>query len=364
MPVIRDHAARSGRTVMYAFNLTGEVDEMRRRHDLVLAEGGTVVMASMHSVGLTGMLALRRHSQLPIHAHRNGWGALGRHPNHGIFLCRVVQALAAGRGRTISMSTGLPTSSAKATKARSLARSVLSPLWTTCPMLPCRSSPPARRSDRRPRTWAALGSDDLIHAAGGGILAHPKGPRAGVKASARPGPPPRPASPSRRAQHEPRPRDALGAYADPSRGPLVAWLGDDFTGGAAVAETLAFAGLPAAMFLEPPTPRCWPASRAPRDRHRHHARAESPAWMDAHLPSLYAALLATGAPLIQYKACSTMDSAPHLGSLGRALELGLQATGEACAPLLFASPEMGRFQAFGSSSRQGRAASTASTATR
>ena len=41
-------------------------------------------MASMHSVGLTGMLALRRHAQLPIHAHRNGWGALGRHPNHGI----------------------------------------------------------------------------------------------------------------------------------------------------------------------------------------------------------------------------------------------------------------------------------------
>lgn len=131
-------------------------------------------------------------------------------------------------------------------------------------------------------------------------------------------------------------------------GPLVAWIGDDFTGGAAVAETLAFAGLPAAMFLEAPTPAA--LARFPGLRGigiATTARAESPAWMDAHLSALYAALVATGAPLIQYKACSTMDSAPHLGSLGRALELGLRATGEACAPLLFASPEMGRFQAFG-----------------
>ncbi len=131
-------------------------------------------------------------------------------------------------------------------------------------------------------------------------------------------------------------------------GPLVAWLGDDFTGGAAVAETLAFAGLPAAMFLEAPSPEM--LARFPDLKGigiATTARAESPDWMDAHLPALFAALVATGAPLIQYKACSTMDSAPGVGSLGRALELGLVATGETCAPILFASPEMGRWQAFG-----------------
>lgn len=131
-------------------------------------------------------------------------------------------------------------------------------------------------------------------------------------------------------------------------GPLLAWLADDFTGGAAVAETLAFAGLPAAMFLDPPTPDM--LARFPGLRGigvATTARAESPDWMDQHLPDLYAALVATGAPLVQYKACSTMDSAPRVGSLGRALELGMAVTGEACAPILFASPEMGRFQAFG-----------------
>ena len=103
-------------------------------------------------------------------------------------------------------------------------------------------------------------------------------------------------------------------------GPLVAWLGDDFTGGAAVAETLAFAGLPAAMFLEPPSPATlagFPGLRGVGIATT--ARAETPEWMDAHLPGLYAALKVTGAPLVHYKACSTMDSAPQVGSLGRAL---------------------------------------------
>ncbi|SEM28745.1 Putative sugar-binding N-terminal domain-containing protein [Roseovarius azorensis] len=35
---------------------------------------------------------------------------------------------------------------------------------------------------------------------------------------------------------------------------LVAWYGDDFTGAAAVMEVLTFAGLPTALFLDPPTP--------------------------------------------------------------------------------------------------------------
>ena len=83
MQAVHDAAQRSGRLAMVAFNITGEVDEMRRRHDLVQSLGGSCVMVSLNSVGLTGLLALRRHSQLPIHAHRNGWGYLNRHPALG-----------------------------------------------------------------------------------------------------------------------------------------------------------------------------------------------------------------------------------------------------------------------------------------
>ena len=84
---------------MFAFNVTGEIDEMRRRHDLVLELGGTCVMANLTGVGLSGLLALRRHAALPIHAHRNGWGALTRCPVARVRLRRLVQALAARRRR-------------------------------------------------------------------------------------------------------------------------------------------------------------------------------------------------------------------------------------------------------------------------
>ena len=84
MPVIRDAAQRLGRQPMYAFNITGDADEMRRNHDLVLAAGGTCVMVNVNSVGLAGLVTLRRHSQLPIHAHRAGWGAMTRCPLQGL----------------------------------------------------------------------------------------------------------------------------------------------------------------------------------------------------------------------------------------------------------------------------------------
>lgn len=131
--------------------------------------------------------------------------------------------------------------------------------------------------------------------------------------------------------------------------PLVAWLGDDFTGAAAVMEVLSFAGLPAILFLDTPTP----------DQLARHtgmagigiasmARARPPAWMDAHLPALFATLGATGAGLVHYKICSTLDSAPHIGSIGRAMEIGLARFGPAAVPVVTAAPRMRRYQAFGS----------------
>ena len=82
--VIDRHAPRLGRKVMYACNITGEIDEMLSRHDTVLKAGGTCVMVSMNSVGLPALVALRRHSKLPIHGHRNGWGIYGRSPAIGM----------------------------------------------------------------------------------------------------------------------------------------------------------------------------------------------------------------------------------------------------------------------------------------
>ena len=131
-------------------------------------------------------------------------------------------------------------------------------------------------------------------------------------------------------------------------GRLVAWLGDDFTGAAAVMEVLAFHGAPAVLFLDIPTAA--QLAQFPPDASvgiASMARTRSPAWMDAHLPDLLAALQATGAELLHYKVCSTLDSAPHSGSIGRALEIGIGVTGAQVVPIIVAAPQMRRFQVFG-----------------
>ena len=130
-------------------------------------------------------------------------------------------------------------------------------------------------------------------------------------------------------------------------GPLIAFYGDDFTGSSASMEATAFAGVESVLFLSPPTPERL------RDFSRYRvvgvagvARAQSPAWMDQHLPPVFDLLAAIGAPVIHYKVCSTFDSAPHIGSIGRAIDIAARKF-EGWIPLVVADPGMGRYQAIG-----------------
>src|SRR5690606_14401665 len=84
MAVIRDHEQRSGKHVMFAFNISDETDAMKRHADLVEREGGSCVMVSQNWAGYSALQTLRRHTGLALHAHRNGYGALSRHPLLGI----------------------------------------------------------------------------------------------------------------------------------------------------------------------------------------------------------------------------------------------------------------------------------------
>ena len=180
MHAVNRHADRIGKKVMFAFNLTGEIDQMRRRHDLVVAQGGTCVMASIHSVGLVGMIELGRHAQLPIHAHRNGWGALNRHPSLGweFTAWQKIWRLAGADHMHVN---GIGNKFSEADQSVIIsAKACLTPLFDEkpCVAMPVFSSGQSARQAHQ--TYAALGSTDLIFAAGGGILAHPDGPGAGV----------------------------------------------------------------------------------------------------------------------------------------------------------------------------------------
>ncbi len=131
-------------------------------------------------------------------------------------------------------------------------------------------------------------------------------------------------------------------------GLLITWYGDDFTGSAAVMEALTFAGLPAILFFDTPTPA--QLARFPGMRGlgiASTARSHSPAWMQANMPAPLAFLAALNAPFLHYKICSTLDSAPHVGNIGTAIDLALQARPSKAIPLLTAAPRMRRYQAFG-----------------
>ncbi|MFO1134944.1 MAG: four-carbon acid sugar kinase family protein [Rhodoblastus sp.] len=131
------------------------------------------------------------------------------------------------------------------------------------------------------------------------------------------------------------------------QGPLIAFYGDDFTGSSAAMEATAFAGVETVLFLSEPTPERLAAfARYRAIGIAGISRAKSPAWMDEHLPAIYRLLAATGAPIIHYKVCSTFDSAPHIGSIGRAADIAAGMF-DGWAPLVVADPGMGRYQACG-----------------
>lgn len=130
-------------------------------------------------------------------------------------------------------------------------------------------------------------------------------------------------------------------------GPLVAWYGDDFTGSAASMEVLEFAGVPAVLFLDIPTPdqmALFPGARAIGIAST--ARSHDPGWMHTHLPEAFSYLKNTGAPVVHYKVCSTLDSAPDIGSIGTAIDIGETLFGGPVLCLV-AAPQMRRYQAFG-----------------
>jgi ribulose-bisphosphate carboxylase large chain len=181
--VLRDHSDRTGKQVMYAVNLTGDIDEMLRRHDHVLAKEGICIMASMNSVGLPAMKVLRAHSQLCIHGHRNGWGIYGRSPAIGMsFVAYQKFWRLAGIDHThvngLSNKFCEPDDSVVAS-ARACLTPMFPPPHAGCEIMPVFSSGQSAR--QAAGTYRALGSTDLIFAAGGGILGHPQGPAAGVR---------------------------------------------------------------------------------------------------------------------------------------------------------------------------------------
>jgi len=129
---------------------------------------------------------------------------------------------------------------------------------------------------------------------------------------------------------------------------LLSYYGDDLTGSTDVMEALSLGGVSTVLFMKQPDAALF-------DRFAHcraiglagTARSESPEWMDTHLTEAFGWLRQLGAALCHYKVCSTFDSSPTVGSIGRAIEIGRRVFGEAPVPLIVGAPQLRRYTAFG-----------------
>ncbi len=180
MKAVREHQQRTGKHVMVAFNITDETDAMKRHADLVEREGGSCVMASLNWCGYSGIQTLRRHTSLAVHGHRNGYGALSRHPLLGMSF-QAYQTLWRLAGVDHMHVHGLQGKFAQADEeVIESARDCYTPLTDGADdrVMPAFSS--GQWAGTVPATWTTVKSDDLLFMSGGGILAHPLGPAAGV----------------------------------------------------------------------------------------------------------------------------------------------------------------------------------------
>jgi uncharacterized protein YgbK (DUF1537 family) len=129
---------------------------------------------------------------------------------------------------------------------------------------------------------------------------------------------------------------------------LLTFYGDDFTGSTDALEQLTLGGIRAALFIKPPT-------RKQLKRFTDlqaigvagMTRSLAPAAMERELRPAFKRLKALGARHVHYKVCSTFDSSPRTGSIGKAIDVGSEIFRAPFVPLLVAAPALGRYCVFG-----------------
>jgi len=183
MRAVRDWQQKSGKHVMIAFNITDEHDAMLRHAELVAREGGSCVMASLNWCGFSSIQALRRATDLVVHGHRNGFGMFARHPALGMSF-QPYQLMWRLAGVDHMHVHGLRGKFAQPDEevidgAYDCLTPLADPDDVDDRVMPAFSS--GQWAGTLPATLEVVPQGDFLFMAGGGILAHPGGPAAGVK---------------------------------------------------------------------------------------------------------------------------------------------------------------------------------------
>ena len=131
---------------------------------------------------------------------------------------------------------------------------------------------------------------------------------------------------------------------------LLSFYGDDFTGSTDAMEALTISGFKTVLFLEPPTKdlldeqfpdvQCIGVAGT--------SRTMTPEQMEQDLTPLFTQIKELGAPINHYKICSTFDSSPSVGNIGKVLEIILKINDtQSFVPILAGVPPLARYTVFG-----------------
>ncbi|OAP38503.1 ribulose 1,5-bisphosphate carboxylase [Sinorhizobium glycinis] len=183
MPLIKDHEQRTGKKVMYAFNISHvDPDVMMRNHDVVADAGGNAAVININSIGQGAFLFLRRRSRLALHAHRNGWDILTRHPGLGMNFS-VYQQYWRLLGVDQFQINGIGSKYWEPDDSFVQSFHDLVAPFTSAGEKPMPVVCSGQWGGQAPETYRRTGRTlDLLYLCGGGVVSHPDGPGAGVKA--------------------------------------------------------------------------------------------------------------------------------------------------------------------------------------
>ncbi|MFD0676311.1 MULTISPECIES: four-carbon acid sugar kinase family protein [unclassified Paenibacillus] len=130
----------------------------------------------------------------------------------------------------------------------------------------------------------------------------------------------------------------------------ICYYGDDFTGSTDVLEALTTGGLRIILFMEVPDPAMW------HEKFAHYdgfgvagvSRTLGPEEMDRKLRPQLQALREFKADITHYKVCSTFDSSPITGSIGKVIDIGSELFQEQrYTPVVAGCPLLKRYTVFG-----------------
>lgn len=171
----------SGRTVLYAVNITSGAEEILDRADAAIEQGANMLMIDVLTAGFSALQTLRNDNSidLPIHVHRTMHGAITRNKKHGIAMLPLAVLVRLCGGDQLHTGTAqgkMERDLEEVNKINNFLKSNWYDFKTTFPVASGGLYPGAVPSE-----IGAFGNDVILQA-GGGIHGHPDGTIAGAKA--------------------------------------------------------------------------------------------------------------------------------------------------------------------------------------